>query len=565
MNLSTKLFRHFLLCIVLTVKLPGAFAAGISPANGSRLNTVQVMFEWEDIYGADYYDLSVYPETAERTTAQKTVVHVKSVNLSVLVKEGLAFGGKYTWQFRAFKKGKPVYSSSFYHFSILASARTDSNLFLQEATGKLTKDNDLLLIDHAAMAINRQGKPVWFLPLENDSLEKQVIRDLNLSITGTITHLDAFGAYEKQLDGSLRWKGPDDGNISGSPKEDYHHQFTKLADGSFVVCGFMNRPEQLSLGKDAPRFNTIIHYNADSSIRWSWSELKSMQDDPLFKQYAAHTAGGHLNGFALTADNKRMFLSFKNLSDVFVLNINTGLFEASIKRNISAGKTEFYQQHGPFLSPSNELFIYNNNIKEGQGKEEDEQVNPSVIVFNYDALKRKFSPGWKYEVHAGKYPEGMAGKEGYVTETKNGNVLVCTGGVNYAAEITRKGEKIWECYFYKRTITDTAWKPYSNYRCRSIASLYPLYYTLQYVQSKNGQHIFRLHNAGSTAFSFTLYFTSPGNKNGIRYQSKKLSPGASQLFMVPAQWTAKKDFSCDITPSGINTLPKTYNYKAGSF
>ncbi|MBL7749540.1 MAG: hypothetical protein JNM19_19030, partial [Chitinophagaceae bacterium] len=212
---------------------------------------------------------------------------------------------------------------------------------------------------------------------------------------------------------------------------------------------------------------------------------------------------------------------------------------------------------------ANEILIYNNNIREGEGKE-DGNIHPSTMTFKYDTLTKKFTRRWEHTIQTGRYPEGIAGKEGYASETATGNVLVCAGGVNYAAEITRKGETVWESYFYKRTQTDTTWKPYSNYRCRSITSLYPVYYTMQLVEQKNGQYIFRLHNAGSTAMSFVVFFTRSGSKNSTRYESKKLMPGASQLFTIPVKWAGAKDFKCHIMPAGINNAIKTYSYPAGA-
>jgi len=564
MRPATIFLIKLIFIALLTGRAAITFSAGISPANGSQLSTIHVMFEFDDIYGADQYDLSVFTgNDAGNRDKQKMVIRSQSKNLSILITEGLAFGNNYSWTFNAIKKGKLIYTSPLYRFSILASPRTDGYLFRQETNGIFTSHNDLLLIDHPGMAINRQGKPVWFLPLENDSLNKLVIRDLNFSPSGTITYLTSSGAYEKDLYGNLLWKGPDDGRISGISKEDYHHQFTKLADGSFIVCGFTYRPEQRASAASAPRFNTIIHYNADSSIRWHWDELKSMKNDPLFKQYAANSGGGHLNGFAIATGQQRIFLSFKNLSDVWVLNTATGLFEASIKQNLLQGTADFQQQHGPFLTAANEILIYNNNIREGEGKE-DGNIHPSIMTFRYDTLTKKFTRLRNHTISASRYPEGIAGKEGYASETANGNILVCAGGVNYATEITPKGETVWESYFYKRTLTDTTWKPYSNYRCRNIVSLYPLYYTLQFVQQKNGQYIFRLHNAGSTAMSFELFFTRSGIKNSTRYQSKKLMPGASELFTLPVKWVGAKDFKGHIKPASINSTPKTYSYPAGA-
>lgn len=553
--LSFKCIFLYLLFLSGTSK---AISAGIFPHDGSTLSSIHVMFGFEDIYGSDRYELIVYNKEKKATTPP--LFRISTKYISLLVKEGLQFGHQYQWQFMAYKKGNLTYTSPFYHFSILTSPRIDSARYRQEVVTAINPGSDLLLIDHSAIAIDRQGRPVWFLPLANDSMEKWTIRDLNLTPSGTITHLDTKGAYEKKPDGTLLWTGPGDGRIAGNTKEDYHHQLSKLADGSYIVCGFITKPGKRSSTGNDIRYNTIIHYEADGKIRRSWNELNSLESDSLFAQHRQNTFASHLNGFALTPGHDKMFLSFKNLSDVYVLNLTTGLFETSIKKDLAPG-IDFKQQHGPFYTRSNELLIYNNNLPDDSEEKDGKQTHPSVMAFRYDTVKKRFSFAWQAPVQADRYPQGINGKEGYVSETGNNNILVCAGGANYTAEITKTGKKIWECYFYKRTSTDTSWKPYSNYRCHSIASLYPLWHSLQYAGKKNGQHSFRLYNAGSNAVSFELKFTGQNSATVVSYNSATLSPGSSQVFTVPAKWATAENIACTVTPVSVKAASATYTYK----
>ncbi|MBL7747794.1 MAG: hypothetical protein JNM19_10230, partial [Chitinophagaceae bacterium] len=130
MRPATAFLIKLFFIILLISKAAITVSAGISPANGSQLSTIHVMFEFDDIYGADQYDLSVFTDNdAGNKDKQKTVAHIQSKNLSILITEGLAFGNKYSWEFKAFKKGKHIYTSPLYRFSILASPRTDGDLF----------------------------------------------------------------------------------------------------------------------------------------------------------------------------------------------------------------------------------------------------------------------------------------------------------------------------------------------------------------------------------------------------------------------------------------------------
>ncbi len=533
--------------------------AGIQPQHESQLSTIHVMFEFEDVYAADEYILDIYPaDITDKNHPAKPVVHIFTPYLSVLIKEGLSFGHQYRWQFTALQKNKEVYQSPFYQFNILSSPRVDTNYFRQQVINYGAAENDLILLDHSAIAIDKRGKPVWFLPLHTDSLDKLILRDVTMSPSGSITYIDQDGAYEKTLNGKLLWQGADDGKVSGAGKENYHHQLTKLEDGSYVVCGFIYKTKKKTDVKDAPRYNTIIHYNTDGSIRWSWDELTSLERDSLFKAYAIANSGGHLNGFAFTPDKSRMLLSFKNLSDVFVLNYDSGLFETTIKRSTTNGPVAFAQQHGPFVTTTGEILLYNNNIND-DGSQDDKVVHPVAMVFQYNTAKKKISFTGSLPIETPQYPAGIRGKEGYMSETANGNYLVCAGGVNYSVEYTRKWQKKWEAFFYKRSVADTVWKPYSNYRCRSISSLYPLYYTLQYVKTEKGKHVFRIYNGGSTETVFNLIFTNEVGQK-LYLQSWPIAPGILQLFSVPTGFVDNKPFSCTVQTIADKTQSKTYTY-----
>lgn len=537
--------------------------ARIAPVNRSVLSQIHVMFEYDDVFGADYYELDIFRIVQnEKTTGTEKVFSKRLSDISILVNNGLHFGNEYRWQYRAFKKQKSVFTSQWYRFSILQSPQVNEQVFRTEVTCARCPGNDIIFLDHSAMAINRKGKPVWFLPVNTDSLSKWVIRDLELTPGGTITHLDIYGAYEKDLYGRILRRLPDNGTVSGGTREDYHHDLKKMDDGSYWVCGSAYKPGQEPATASAAtsiRYNTLIHYNANGTIRSSWNELHSLEHDSLFKQFRKNTSGGHLNGFALTPDRKKAFLSFKNLSDVFLLNIGTGFFETSIKQSNPAASLSFQQQHGPFLTANNELLIYNNNILDKEG--DDSPRHPSVLIFRYNEKTGTISPVWEYELRSDKYPEGIMGKEGYVSETDNGNLLICAGGVNYAAEVNRNREKIWECFFYKRTGKDTAWKPYANYRCQRASSLYPLYYTVRYAGKKDNQYLFELSNAGSEPGTFQLIFSKPGTQATIRSLSKHLVPGEKQVFYVPVNRKENKEIRCTISPAHLTGEAKEYRFK----
>lgn len=555
MNLSIRSLlaavSRFTLFALLILR-PCTVNARIHPEQGSRISAIHVMFEFDNVPGASSYELRVF----DINMPGKPLVKRSSAHLAMLVTAGLQFGHDYKWQFTAYRNGKVCYTSPFYTFSIIYSVRTDQLYFRQKTAGRLTGRKDLVLIDNAAMAINRRGEVVWFLPLADKDLQSRTIRDLSITPAGTFTHLDIHGAYERQPDSTVTWQAPAEARIAGNKKEDYHHQLTKLNDGSFVVAGFQYRPGNAG-GNDAPRFNTIIHYNSDSSVRWYWSELESMDNDTLFNRFRQNAGGGHLNGFAFSMDKRRMFLSFKNLSDVFVLNMASGKIESSIKTGIANKAPLFRQQHGPFLTAGNKLLIYNNNISDDREGDNEKTAHPSVQVYRYDTLRKMFHFEKEFKITSPEYPDGIAGKEGYASETSEKNILVCAGGANYAVEISPSDTKEWECYFHRRADTLSAWTAYSNYRCRQVPSLYPVYLTLQYLYTKDGEYYFRLQNAGSSPAAYELQFFSEQNGSYKKNLSGTILPNSVKTIRLPSMAATEPSLHCRILSPGTGLAPKT--------
>lgn len=559
MNFFISLLNARNWLVVISVVFSPNIMARVTPADNSILTQVHIMFEWNEVLTATRYELEIAEQL--NVPGKQKLLRFTTPHISKLVTAGLGFGAAYRWRVLAFTGKRKLYTGNWLQFRIAQSAQVMPDSFRTEIISKGQPGSDIVFLDHSAMAINRNGNPVWFMPVPTDSLSRWNIRDLRLTPGGTITHLDANGAYEKNLQGALLWRGPDDGRVSGGRHEFYHHQLEKNTDGSYTVCGSQYKnpgePEQ----NGAARYNTLIVYEPGGPVKNSWSELAGLQKDALLKPFSRQKAGGHLNGFAQVPGTPYYFLSFKNYSAVFLLNMQSQKLVTGLQGGNMPPAFGFLQQHGPFLNKQSELMIYNNNILEKQdGEDADKPRHPSIIIFRFDTVKKELSPVWNYTLQSARFPEGIMGKEGYVSETAAGNLLVCAGGVNYAAEITRSKQKIWECFFYKRTTGDSTWKPYSNYRCRSVSSLYPLYYTVQYTGKQKGNLLFRFYNSGSEPGSFRLVFSREGNAVNFVVRTENLQPGAETIFRVPEKWAAQKNVQCEITPEHISAPAKMYRF-----
>src|SRR5215467_1421861 len=90
------LSKHFLLVISFLISVFVKCIAEIHPANGESLNHTQVMFEYDDVPGADQYLLIIESTDA----AHSFHLDVKNKSLACLVLN-LQFGQSYQWHYVA--------------------------------------------------------------------------------------------------------------------------------------------------------------------------------------------------------------------------------------------------------------------------------------------------------------------------------------------------------------------------------------------------------------------------------------------------------------------------------
>ncbi|MFZ4059183.1 MAG: hypothetical protein ACOYKE_13660 [Ferruginibacter sp.] len=555
-------FKRLILSILIIIFTQTQLFAFIHPSNGSQLTQIHLMFEWNEIPQATKYECSIW-KIDTLTQKKSKLKTITSSSLSFLETTVLQFNCTYAWQVKAYHNNQLLHTDSLRHFQILTTAAIQPNYFKTEINFNQKPHQEIIFIDHLAIAMDKTGKPIWFLPIPTDSLSKWIFRDLKQTPFGTISYIDINGAYEKSLSGNVIWQAPNDGLVSKLKTEDYHHDFTKNKDGSFTVCGSYYLPDnkgKYSRNTNAIRYNTLIHYNADKTIQWSWNEWNSLNHDSIFKSNYNINNAGHLNGFAFTKDQRNIWMSFKNFSDVYLYNIDSNKFISSLKHSISTNPVYFEQQHGPSITKQNEILIYNNNISENDDGETKVVKHPSIMLFEYLPQNRKSILKWTYTITSKKYPEGIAGKEGYVSATTKGNFLVCPGGANFLAEITKSKAKIWECYFYKKTAKDTAWKSFTNYRCQIASSLYPLYFTLQKLNQNKQQSTFRLHNAGTENGQYKLEFYNEKDALIATKYSTVIAANDYEDFKLANSKLEKAVVRCVISTMHVKEITKTYKF-----
>jgi hypothetical protein len=517
--------------------------AASQPADGAVLSHTQVMFSWDEQPGADRYELSIRggngPELLFRSTS-----------LAFLVKEGLRFGQGYRWQYSAYQKAKLLYQSPSYGFSVAASPLVDNARFRYAIRKRQVSpgpfQDNLLLIDHLGVAVDRRGLPVWYLPF--DSADMGLVpkyRNLQMTRDGSFTFLRGENCAEKDRLGQILWTGPNDGAVSGQRKEFYHHDFEKRPNGHFLVCGyqFVEMPHLRNpLVTTRVRYNTLIEYDATGRVVWSWNEKDHSSLPEIFEgaaDDATEVPGTHLNGFACNEQTGVCVLSTRNNSTLTVIQKATGKVLSRWQgERPRPGGPSFAAQHTPVFLPNGDLLLYNNNIASRSADTGGKAARfPTILQLRFSNNYQQLQTVWEYECRLPEHPDGWAGKEGSAQQLPNGNILVCVGGGNQLLEVTRDKKTVWKMEMEAFDTDKKEWLPFSNYRSHFISTLYPWFFTVQRISGTapvkvGGTIAIKVNNDGSEADEYQVELFSAQLLQPYR-QRFRLQPGQSRMLKIP--------------------------------
>jgi len=540
---------------------PAFSFAEIHPANGAAINATQVMFEYDFFPGANNY--KIFIETDDRSSPVSLVV--KNRSLACIVPD-LQFGRNYRWYYEAYRNKRSLFKSETFRFTINSYPLIDSSLYrvnVEVAKRKKFSD-DIIFLDFLGVAIDRKGKPVWFYPSSpsNGRIEPNY-RNMRMTYNGSITFQDNDNCYESDLTGKILWKAPNDGRVSGDKREFYHHDFRKLKDGTYLTTSYQYvqepnffKPSVIS----KVRYNTLIQYDAQGKILWTWNEKDHVKKEVLFQGLDSNSTeveGTHLNGFDYDEKENAIAMSFRNNSSILKIDRKTGkiIYDLSPYGAQSGRKDPWFaRQHGPIILPGHRLLIYNNNAKDTITQGE----FPKILVIQEPANGKRPEILWEFECSSDHYPKGITGKEGYVTQLPNEDFLVAMGTANFAFEVTPKKEIVWEAYFQRFDETKKEWIGFNNYRCTASSSLYPKYFTVQPSSDKNG---IQINNEGTDADNYRFDVLLDDGKTRIFSDSISLKGRSSATIPVATKYKSNKEVYFVVTSSSGGNFSKMLTHK----
>ena len=456
----------------------------VVPAENSILNYRVAGFSWSPVQHSGNYKLEIAAGNwyGEDSFITKIVNAMPSATTRIIAQVP-SFGAQYTWRVVNLADGDATENKEFHHFSTLATRETDTSQVRLRIIDSATRFKDAyVFLDGNMVLYDMYGNPVWELP---DSLRKMgnTVRDIKLTPQSTITFLLADEAYEIDYNGRVLWKGPNDGKISADKKENYHHEFTRLTNGHYMVLGaeFITLPGSSAgqkNGKDSLNipgmkmpFGTIIEYDEKGNVAWSWRSSKYFEESDLVNYRPDNNKPAidlHENAFFFDEKEKVIYLSFRNISRIVKIKYPEGnvinAYGEVYKPGVAGrGNGLFCGQHSCRYSQIGCLFLFNNN---GCAKDSPPKIKMLKEAAGEDSHLKKI---WEYECSVEENYPRMFSSGGNVVELPDSCLFVCMGGSYSKLFIVNLDKKlIWSALPEQWNAEKKKWEAYNQYRASII-------------------------------------------------------------------------------------------------
>ncbi len=439
--------RKTLYVFALIALVIGNIQAQVAPAENKELNYRIIGFTSIPRRDVIDYTLEIAPGHFNSADSfRKAICVTQSSKTHKILAEVPAFGRSYTWQVTFHYSGAPDVKSRLRHFSTGIVNDVDQTISRLRVNQQAVKYQDAyIFLDGQKALYDMSGRPVWYLP-KVDGVN-HLPRDLKITSHGTITFI-SNKAYEINYDGEVLWKSPEKASLSGGSEDLYHHDFTRLSNGNYMVLGTENVPlplkckELLSsaignadgIDEDSKnnlgKFGTIIEYDKNGNVVFSWKSSDYFMQPALLAMLGnnINIFDVHENAFYFDEKEKNIYVSFKGINTILKVNYPGGLVLDSygeLPLTASAGKSErlFCGQHSVSRSQTKQgiVFLYNNNsCNDGP---------PKIKM-----LQEPKSPGermkiiWEYQCSTDNNNAKNFRSGGSVNGLPDGSMLVCMGG-----------------------------------------------------------------------------------------------------------------------------------------
>lgn len=468
-----KLLKLLHIVLVLFVFSPGV-CGQVFPADNDSLHYRLIGFRFDEHHRATRYVLEVFDGVQSNTAAQgKPLLTIESATNKAIATLP-EFGRYYTWRIKYYRKQKLLNTGDSHRFYIkptpFSGGKTSRVVVIDSA--KKYKDM-LLFFDHTRSIHNMAGEPLWFLPSIPGITDTSfgVMRDIKLTGDGTITILTTKNIHEIDYNANVLWSGPNDGKHSGNDEELYHHEFTKLANGNYMVLGnkYVEWDKQYNRSRGITSENkvicgTVIEYNPRKEIVWSWNSCDHLQNKNFLT---------HMNSFYYDSVNNFIYTSFRDNSRVLKAKYPSGEVverygESNRKGMITKGDSLFYAQHNVRINKDGDMYLFNNNyiMHYPESQHNDSRISTIAIFKEPAKPEDPLKTIWEYKCDIDTFADHVTPGGGSVEELNDDDYLVCMGRAGRVFIVSNDKKILWNVITQKHG--DNGWENIQNYRVSTI-------------------------------------------------------------------------------------------------
>ena len=473
--------KTFICCLLC---LPLASLAQVMPRDGSILNYRMIGFSFPAAKGIKYRIELARGICNDEQTFNKNIL--KTINIpgkdnNKVISEVPEFGMQYTWR-EVPSVTKDRTTGSFHHFQVGRIPNADPSKMRLRVTNNTGKYNDLFIFaDGNRVLYNLRGEAVWYLPNIEGLINEEVqIRDLKCTAAGTITFILREKIYEISYDGTILWKGPENGSVSGGNSEHFHHEYTRLSNGHYMVLGKEYRtiarpvshaPDSVNNDEDTAikpiEFGTVIEYDKQGNVLWSWRTADYFITSGFYKNAANYTVDPHQNAFFFDEKNKRIYISFRDISTILKVKYPEGKItniygNSGPAHNSPPAESFFCFQHSCRKSHDGYLYLFDNNCC-------NKGALPKVIMMKEPgSANGQPEKVWEFECPATDAPDAnqfMFKSGGNVAELTDGAFFISVSGSFDEFFIVNRAKKTeWSAVPEKWVDAEKKWKMMPQYR-----------------------------------------------------------------------------------------------------
>lgn len=392
-------FIHFLISVVagsiitlvFNAIFPSVLHAQVKPAEGSKLNyrIIGFRFPKKEICSGYVLEIAAGNFNNNEEFASHLCQTVSSDENKVIA-EVPSFGSEYTWQVLYNGKKDCIASKSeLYHFSTGALPSGGVDTRLRVKAGVMNNEHSYILLDGNKTMFDMDGNPVWYLPGDYTS----GLRDVKVSLSGTITFIDGKDAFDIKYSGKTLWRTGGDAKSDSAVNMHCHHEFNKLSNGHYMCLTAARGKADQTLKESRVKFfptldnSTLSEYDRNGSILWSWEVSKYIQQSDLCELYTQHSNMNidmHVNAFFFDEKDSVIFIGMAGISRIVKIQYPSGKvigeygnayvpllkqdssrMSLDVARELLADNKQFRWQHAVSRSDSGFLYIYNNNFIQG--------------------------------------------------------------------------------------------------------------------------------------------------------------------------------------------------------